>query len=162
MGKTVPKRDLIAYCGLYCDDCVSRKGKIAELAEELRSELRREKFERTADVISAVPFFSGLKDYPVCYEVLGALTLCRCLKTCRDGGGPPFCEIRKCCRERDLRGCWQCGEFESCSKLDFLKPLHGTAHLVNLRKLKRQGEKAFITGKRHWRYRVKPTHDDRR
>ena len=36
---------LIAYCGLYCGDCFGYKGKIAELAKDLRKELRQEKFE---------------------------------------------------------------------------------------------------------------------
>jgi hypothetical protein len=26
----------------------------------------------------------------------------RCSKPCKDGDGPPFCKIRKCCHKRDL------------------------------------------------------------
>jgi hypothetical protein len=29
-------RNLIAYCGLYCDDCFAHQGKVADLARDLR------------------------------------------------------------------------------------------------------------------------------
>ena len=65
-------KDLIAYCGLYCRDCVSHKGKVADLARDLRKELRTAKFDKTAEVLAAVPFFEAFKDYDECYDVLGA------------------------------------------------------------------------------------------
>lgn len=51
--------NLIAYCGLYCGDCFGYKGKIAELAKDLRKELRQEKFEI---MIKGIPF-KALKNY---------------------------------------------------------------------------------------------------
>ncbi len=38
--------NLIAYCGLYCGDCFAHKGRIMDLAKDLRKELRQVKFER--------------------------------------------------------------------------------------------------------------------
>lgn len=38
-------KKLIAYCGLYCGDCVNYKGEIADLARDLRKKLRQEKFD---------------------------------------------------------------------------------------------------------------------
>ncbi len=35
-------KKLVAYCGLYCGDCFGYKGKITELAKDLRNELRQE------------------------------------------------------------------------------------------------------------------------
>jgi len=34
---------------------------------------------------------------------------------CRQGGGPPWCEVRKCCFEKELSICFECEEFP-CSK----------------------------------------------
>jgi len=144
------EKELVAYCGLYCGDCFIYKGKIADLARDLRKELRQAKFNRQAESMSTVSFFKSFKDYRQCYEVLGAMVRFRCKNACRGGGGPPYCKIRKCCQKKNIEGCWQCDEFETCEKLDFLNPVHGDAHLRNLRKLKKQGVNAFIEGKRFW------------
>ena len=146
------EKDLIAYCGLSCGDCFGYQGKLADLARDLRKELRQAKFEKTAEAMSDIPFFAVLKNYPQCYEVLGALVKFRCKRTCRGGGGPPFCKMRQCCQKKGIEGCWECDDFETCEKLDFLKPAHGEAHLKNLRTLKKQGVDAFIKGKRYWYY----------
>jgi len=144
------EKDLVTYCGLYCGDCFAYQGKIADLARDLRKELRLAKFDKTVELLSTIPFFATFKDYQQCYEVLGALVKFRCKNTCRGGGGPPFCKMRKCCQKKGIEGCWQCDEFETCEKLDVLKPNHGDAHLKNLRVIKKQGIDGFIKGKRYW------------
>jgi len=148
----VKDNNLIAYCGLYCGDCFSYKGKVADLARDLRKELRQAKFDKTAEFLSSLSFFEALKNYRQCYEVLGALVKFRCKKACKGGGGPPFCKMRKCCQQKGIEGCWQCDEFETCEKLDFLKPNHGDAHLKNLRQIKKAGVDNFLEGKRYWYY----------
>ena len=140
------EKDLVAYCGLYCGDCFSYQGKIADLARDLRKELRQAKFDKA---VAGIPF-KEFKDYKECYDVLGALVRLRCKNPCQDGGGNPFCKIRKCCQKKGIEGCWQCDEFETCEKLDFLKPSHGDANIKNLKKLKQQGIEPFIQGKRYW------------
>jgi hypothetical protein len=142
--------NLIAYCGLYCGDCYNHKGVIADLARDLRKELRAANFEQSAEFLSAIPFFKEFKNYKECYAVLGAMVRLRCHKTCKSGGGPPFCKIRKCCQLKAFKGCWECGEFEVCKNLDFLRVSHGTAHLKNLAAIKKKGVKAFVQGKRLW------------
>jgi hypothetical protein len=143
-------KDLIAYCGIYCGDCFGYQGKIADLARDLRKELRKAKFGKTAESMAEVPFFAVFKDYPQCYEVLGAMVKFRCKNTCRGGGGPPFCKMRKCCQKKGIEGCWECAEFETCQKLDFLKQNHGDAHLKNLRTISKKGTEQFLEGKRYW------------
>ncbi len=138
--------DLIAYCGLYCGECFGHEGKIANLARDLRKELRGARFDKISE---AIPF-KAFKNYGQCYEVLGALVKLRCKKACRGGGANPACTIRKCCRKKELQGCWECGEFESCKKLDTLETGHGVAHIKNLRKLKKKGVEAFLDGKKLW------------
>ncbi len=140
------KKKLIAYCGLYCGDCFGYKGKIADLARDLRKELRQEKFDI---IVKGIPF-KAFKNYKECYEVLGALVRLRCKNTCRGGGGNPFCKIRKCCQKKNIDGCWECKEFETCKKLDFLKANHGNAHIKNLRKLTKKSIQDFLKGKKDW------------
>jgi hypothetical protein len=143
-------KGLIAYCGLYCGDCYRYKGKIADLARDLRKELRQEKFDLTADTMSQTSFFAAFKDYPQCYELLGEMVKFRCKRSCRGGGGPPVCKIRACCQKKGIDGCWQCDEFETCKRLDFLKPFHEDAHIKNLKILKKSGVDSFLVGKRNW------------
>lgn len=142
--------DLVAYCGLYCNDCFAHQGKIADLARDLRKELRQSRFEKTAEALSEISFFRVFENYPVCYEVLGAMVKFRCKKTCRTGGGPPHCKIRNCCIKKGIDGCWLCVEFEICEKLKFLEKGHGDGHIKNLRKLNKKGVDEFISGKRYW------------
>lgn len=141
-------KELIAYCGLYCGDCFNYKGEIADLARDLRKKLREAKFDRVSPGLAN--FFKEFADYERCYEVLGAMVRLRCKRTCRNGGEPPACKIRSCCQRKNIQGCWECEEFQTCAKLDFLKPVHEDAHLKNLDKLKKQGTDKFLAGKRCW------------
>jgi len=144
------KNDLIAYCGLYCGDCPIHKGRIADLARDLRKELRDVRFDKTAEALSKIPFFKAFNNYQQCYEVLGEMVKLRCKRVCKDGGGPPFCKIRKCCQKRGIDGCWGYEEFETCEKLNFLNSSHGVAHLKNIRKIKKQGIEEFLKGEKYW------------
>lgn len=141
-------KDLIAYCGLYCGDCFNYKGEIADLSRDLRKKLREAKFDVMSQELSK--YFKEFKNYQQCYEVLGAMVRLRCKRPCQDGGGNPFCKIRTCCRKKNFTGCWECDKFVTCTKLDFLKPVHGDANLKNMRKLKKQGIDSFLEGTRHY------------
>ncbi len=144
------EKGLISYCGLHCGDCFGYKGNLADLSRDLRKELRQAKFENQAEQMSKEPFFAVYKDYKKCYDVLGALVKMRCKRACRGGGGPPFCKMRNCCQKKGYEGCWECDDFESCDKLDFLEPYHGDAHKKNIRRIRKNGIDAFLAGKRDW------------
>ena len=144
------KQDLIAYCGLYCGDCPGQTQTVANLARDLRKELRRYRYDKMAELMAQVPFFKEFEHYDKCYSLLGTMVKMRCNKACRGNGGPPHCKIRDCARKKKLDGCWQCDDFSTCEKLKFLETNHGVAQLKNLRKLKRQGPAEFVKGKRHW------------
>ena len=141
---------LIAYCGLYCGDCFGYKETVADLARDLRKELRSYRFDLMADALGEIPIFKEFKDYEKCYKLLGTMVKFRCKKTCKGNGGPPQCQIRNCARKKKLDGCWQCDDFPTCEKLKILEPHHGAAMQKNLLKLKKQGSAAFIKGKKHW------------
>jgi len=137
--------ELVAYCGLYCGDCFNYKGEIADLARDLRKKLREAKFDKAAPGLSK--YFKVFRDYGQCYEVLGAMVRLRCKRGCREGGGNPSCKIRICCRKRGMAGCWECAEFETCARFDFLKPIHGDATAKNLRKLRKEGIESFLSSR---------------
>lgn len=146
---------LITYCGLFCGECFSYTGKIADFARDLRKELRQTRFDKVAEGLSSISFFKAFKKYPECYEVLGEMVKLRCRKCCRDGGANPSCAIRKCCQKKEIEGCWLCDEFEDCRKMDLLKTNHGDAHLKNLRILQKKGKKEFLKGNKYWYSKIK-------
>ncbi len=141
-------KNLVAYCGLYCGDCFFYQGEIADLARDLRKKLREVKLTQNYKEFSK--FAKEFENFDKCYEVLGAMVKMRCKRACRNGGGPLFCKIRKCCQKKNINGCWECKKFKTCEKLDFLKPTHGDAHLKNLSKIKKEGINGFLKGKRYW------------
>ena len=53
-------------------------------------------------------------------------------------------------QKKELDGCWECNEFETCKELKFLEPVHGDAHIKNLRNIERKGKKEFVKGKTLW------------
>jgi hypothetical protein len=140
----------IAYCGLSCGNCPNHTGVIADLARDLRKELRTYRFEKTAEVLAKYPFFKEFKKYGDCYQVLGAMVKMRCNRTCRNGGANPSCKIRLCAKKKKLTGCWGCSDFEVCEKLQFLNTNHGVAHIKNLRILKKKGPEEFEKGEKRW------------
>jgi hypothetical protein len=40
---------------------------------------------------------------------------------CLQGGGMPNCEVRACCKEKGLKNCYSCQDFEGCEKLSYQK-----------------------------------------
>jgi hypothetical protein len=94
--------ELVTYCGLYCGLCAQR-GRIPRQASTLREAMRREGYEYWATELPAFQEFWKFLD-----------TLCdpdASCPGCRQGGGPPFCTIRKCARERGIEVCVQCDEY---------------------------------------------------
>ena len=139
---------LIAYCGLFCGECFGYEQKIHNLARDLRKELRKKNYDKFASFMAKSGFGKKFINYDKCYEVLGEMIKFRCHKGCRDGGGNPFCGIRKCCQKKGFDGCWQCEEFTKCKKLDILKDVHGNAHIKNLKRIKKDGKTKFIKSKK--------------
>jgi len=121
---------LMAYCGLDCSKCFGYTKTISEAAKGLRRTMRVEKVKQ---VWPSMPF---LGDYDAFKKDLDALAGLRC-RGCLEGGGNPFCRIRKCCLQRGYRSCAQCDEFESCEKLTTLEPGHKDEHLKNLRRIQK-------------------------
>ncbi len=142
----------VAYCGLYCGDCIIRTGRLAPLARELLGQMRRTEFGKLAEGLPEImpnPF-AALKDSESCMSVLDSMIHLDCNRLCKDGGGSPECRIRACCQRKGFEGCWFCDEFESCEILSWVDPVNKDAHRKNIRIIQQHGIDEFLKGSKHW------------
>lgn len=93
---------LVTYCGLYCGLCTER-GRIPRQAAALRELMSKEGYETWG---SDMP---GFKEFWSFLEGLSDPD--RTCLGCRQGGGPPFCGIRKCAQRRGVEVCGFCAEY---------------------------------------------------
>jgi hypothetical protein len=119
-------KDLVTYCGGYCGECALFPGFTAlREAALILGELidthglqnwipeawtpdawtpdAENKFD-FAEFRKGLTFFSAPESWYACREC------------CKSGGGWPECPMRKCCREREIDICFDCGDFP-CSKV---------------------------------------------
>lgn len=148
----MPNASQVAYCGLFCGDCVIRREKIGKRSDDLLRVVDTVEFQKLCVGLPVI--FPGpckaLSKIDECRNVLGAMSELDCERPCRQGGGSARCKIRKCCKKRKIAGCWECKAFEDCNTLDWLKPVHGDAHRMNLRIIRDKGMTAFLAGKKNW------------
>lgn len=140
------KTELVGWCGLYCYECPSYTQKVANLAVDLRKQLRKDKVDKYADMMAKMPGFETFRNYSECMELLDAMTLIRC-NGCKAGGWDRSCRIRKCAINKKYRGCWQCDSFETCDTLKLLEDSEQNMHLNNLRNIQETGLWAFVKSK---------------
>ncbi len=119
---------------------------MANLARELRRRLRQDRFDQYADAMAKMPSLKAFENYRQGIELLEAMATIRC-KGCQAGGWDGKCQIRKCGKEKNIKGCWQCDIFETCEKLNALGESGDFTYLKNLQKIKRHGLQDFITSK---------------
>ena len=58
------EKNAIAYCGLYCGNCFAHTGAIADLARDLRKELRQSRFDIMAEPFPKCLFFAPIRIIP--------------------------------------------------------------------------------------------------
>ena len=96
-------KDLIAYCGLDCEQCEART---ATLHND--NELREKVAKRWSEL-------NGVEITPAMINCVG----CRV-----DGVKTPYCEslcpIRQCARSKNYTSCGSCSEMERCEKLGMI------------------------------------------
>ncbi len=102
------KYDLFGPCGDYCGGCGNHNGLIRQTAVLMIEFTDLYGFEfRSKGAFDFKEFLKGLEWF---------IDLDKC-PGCHQGGGPSWCEVRKCCPERGLRICFECDDFP-CSKIE--------------------------------------------
>ena len=144
-------KDLLAYCGFYCGDCLGYTGVIADAANDLTAVLEKYQFHRTAECV----FPEQLRDYDRLREMLGFMAGLRCAGICREGeqDHPSSCQVKKCCRDRGFYACYECDGFETCDTLDSLhKGLHTDTCVKNMKAIREMGLEAWLSNGKRYMY----------
>lgn len=140
----------IGFCGLHCGGCLLREGVEADLSPEYWKLKRQVVYRSHNEALASIPYFQVLAGCPVCLETRDNRLFMRCPRSCRHGGGNPSCDIRLCCLQKGIPGCWECSGFHDCLLLAALAPAHGSAVTRNLECLASEGIDAFLAGTKHW------------
>ena len=142
------RKELLAYCGLYCGDCAGYSGDIADAALKLKETTQRYKFHQTAKHL----FPQELKEYGKLMKMIDFMIELRCPRTCRRiRESDVKCSISKCCRGKGFFACYECDTYETCAELKTLSGLHGDSHIKNLRAIREMGiEKWINEAQRLW------------
>ena len=119
----------VAYCGLYCPDCIPSDGELFDLVEAVLKKFEAHEFdEYAAYKMETTDVF---QHYAACKAFLTFLSTMRCSSPCHSPEGPccktscpPDCAIRVCAVEKQIDGCWQCDEYKACEKLGVMKKPH--------------------------------------
>jgi hypothetical protein len=144
----IEKKELLAYCGRYCGDCLGYTGVIADVADSLKTVVDIYKFDQTVQCV----FPEQVEEYQKFYEMFTFMINLRCPRICRERRDEEVsCEIVKCCRERGFFACYECDDLETCGRLKSrFNGLHYQSNMKNLRAIKKMGlEEWLAKGKRH-------------
>lgn len=136
-------KDLTAYCGLFCGDCIRYKSKASDLAFQLTTELMRTRFKDYAKAKRRD--VNELESYDEMTAALEAIYKLKCDTSCRsgEGGCMQSCKIAECVRSKCIEGCWKCMNFEACDKFTQIKSFHGSALQENLKLIKTYGDERW-------------------
>ncbi|MBU6998370.1 MAG: DUF3795 domain-containing protein [Theionarchaea archaeon] len=142
------RKELLAYCGGYCGDCLGYTGVLADTADSLKVVVDTHKVNQTIQCV----FPEQGEKYWEFYEMLTFMTHLRCPKICRERKGEEvFCHIAKCCRKKGFFACYECDELETCNLLKSkFNGLHYESNMRNLKDIKEMGLEEWLSkGKRH-------------
>jgi hypothetical protein len=147
MASAPDKRTLLAYCGLYCGDCMGYTGVIADAAERFKAVLEQYRFGKTAGAM----FQEELAGYDNLVEMVGFMTGLRCPAACRLRTDHMSCSAKNCCIDKGYFACYECDEFETCEKLRAVHVgIHEEACTLNLKAIREIGLDAWLeSGERH-------------
>jgi len=115
MAETDPT-SLVGYCGLYCNACGIRQGKIKTAVGNLRDIIAAYGFDKLMPELSK--WEPSFKHYNEFNQVMdGLVKLFGDCLGCLEGGGDPNCKVRLCVKEKGYRTCAECSEVETCETL---------------------------------------------
>jgi hypothetical protein len=152
----VDKR-FVSPCGLTCCDCLFYQGEVFEAARWLRELIRKHELDEFLSLLGRPGAWKAIgehlllsedeawegmgkhletfKHMPAFLDVLDSMIAVQCTATCQEAGGCSLgegtreCGALRCVRSKGYDGCWDCREFESCDKLQFLKRSYG--HVID-------------------------------
>jgi hypothetical protein len=108
--------DLVGYCGIYCNACGIRQGKIKNAVDNLRNIIASYGFDKIMPELSK--YESSLEHYNEFEQVMnGIVKLFGDCPGCLQGGGDPNCKVRSCAKQKNYRTCIECGEAKYCESL---------------------------------------------
>jgi len=120
---------LVGYCGLYCNACGIRQGKIKTAVGNLRGIIATYGFDKIMPELAKwEPSFRHYKEFDQVMD--GLVKLFGGCPGCLEGGGDPNCKVRSCTKEKGYRTCAECSEAETCEPLAPYREGYGlkTAH----------------------------------
>jgi len=114
---TIDPVSLVGYCGLYCDACRIRQGKIKEAVNNLRDTLASFGFDKIMpDLADWEPSFKYHNEFEQVMD--GLVKMFGYCAGCFENGGDPNCKVRLCARQKGYRTCTECGEARTCQKIE--------------------------------------------
>ena len=133
MAETDPS-SLVGYCGLFCNACGIRQGKMKTAVNNLRDILATYGFDKIMPELSRwEPSFKNYKEFDQVMD--GLVKMFGDCPGCLQGGGDPNCKVRSCVKQKGYRTCAECSETETCEKLaPYLRGYGLTAALQSIRK----------------------------
>jgi hypothetical protein len=142
----------VAYCGLFCGECIIRQGNIGKLCTDLLRIMKTPEFQKLAAGLPKIKpeTYHSLERIDECYSVLEAMTNLDCEHICKEAGGTAGCKIRECCQKKGLDGCWECDLIETCETLAWLNTVNCDANILNLGIIKEKGLEVFLAGDKNW------------
>ena len=146
------ERDSAAYCGLFCGDCIIKDQKVGEMSQHLLRVIDSPEFRKLSEGLPVInpEFWGDLKQTQEVKSALEAMCNLDCERSCKEGGGSSSCEIRVCCKGKNLNGCWECEEMEHCNVLAAISPVHKGSNIKNMKIIKESGMSAFLAGEKYW------------
>jgi len=108
--------DFVGYCGLYCNACGIRQGKIKEAVQNLRKVMGAYGFDKIMPELAE--WEPSFKHYGEFEQVLtGLVNLFGDCPGCYAGGGDPGCKVRRCAQQRGYKTCAECPDVQECEKI---------------------------------------------
>ena len=121
------ERETFAYCGLNCAACQEKFADIRQKMEDLEAALEAVNIEEMA---KAIPMMHA--KYKKHRQFVDFFRQ-EC-PGCRNGGGNPFCGIRKCARKKGYLSCMEC-ETDLCGKFKTILKVHADKEIQNNREI---------------------------
>lgn len=127
MNSKQHKKEDFAYCGLNCATCKNNFADIRDKISELENAFDKVNIK---EVVKVIPFMK-LKYWG--YRKLIEFFKNEC-PGCRNGGGNPFCSIRKCAKKKGYTTCVEC-KSDMCNKYKTILKVHKDNEIQNNRKI---------------------------